>query len=119
MSDTGAGTGGQELYERIAGLVAGFVDDRLAEFRHEVNETLVEVLGGYGDAIARDRTEISHLKATVGGLRDAVGRLQDGESMPEHVYKNFIRSEAERLKIVKRRAPSDSPSSTPTPDNVT
>ena len=109
MSGTGGyggvdrGVGGEEVpenYRAIAQLVAGYVDDRLAEFRHEV----AEVLGEHAHAISGLDKHTSTIQATMGGLRDAVADLQQaaGESMPEHVYKNFIRSEAERLRIVKR-----------------
>lgn len=93
-----------ENYRAVAQLVAGFVDDKITEFRHEVSDKLEEVIAGIGGHLGAHQSNISALQATVGGLRDAVADLQvaAGESMPEHVYKQFIRAEAERLRIVKK-----------------
>lgn len=92
-------------YRAIGQLVNAYVDDKLNEFRHEITE----VLNGFADAIGRDRENIARLQGNVSGLRDAVADLQQlsNESMPEHVYKQFIRSEAERLRIVKKVVKED------------
>lgn len=92
-------------YRAIAELVAGHVDDKLAENNHATTEILERIMAHIGQ---QDQI-IAGVQATVGGLRDAVAVLQEnaGESMPEHVYKQFIRSEAERLRIVKRVVKDD------------
>lgn len=97
MSDT---TEVPENYRAIAQLVSGYVDDKINEFRHEVAESLEGIIG----TISAHQSYISALQANAGGMRDAIAELQvsAGESMPEHVYKNFIRAEAERLRIVKK-----------------
>lgn len=127
MSEQGQ-YGGQsqvpEQYRAIAQLVSGYVDDKLAEFE----QRMVDAMGSIIDTVADDRTTLTRLHGNISGLMSAVAELQAnaGESMPEHVYKQFIRAEAERLRIVKpvreRREPpadTESPAPTPTPDNVT
>lgn len=123
MSDTGQ-TDVPDQHRAIAQLVSGYVDDKLAEFRAEIGESLDGIVSHLGV----HQSVIASTQATLGGLRDAVSELQatKNESMPEHVYKQFIRAEAERLRIVKpvrerRESPADteSPAPTPTPDNVT
>ena len=89
-----------DQYRAIAQLVSAYVDDKLAEFE----QRMVDAMGSIIDTVADDRGTLARLHGNVSGLRDAVAELQSNatESMPEHVYKNFIRAEAERLRIVKR-----------------
>lgn len=96
-------------YRAIAELVAGFVDDKLAEFRAEMIEAIPPMCA---DVLRPHVQTINHLHGNVSGLIVAVAELQENaaESMPEHVYKQFIRSEAERLRIVKKAvAPTTDP----------
>lgn len=95
MSDTD-----NPQYRAIAELVGAYVDDKLGEFE----QRMVDAMGSIIDTVADDRMTLTRLHGNISGLMSAVAELQQnaGESMPEHVYKQFIRAEAERLRIVKR-----------------
>ena len=80
--------------DQIVAIVTGYVDQRLRDHGEYYDERL--------DQLAR---ELRGVQATVGGLRDAIvdmdTRVKEAANLPEHLYRNFIKSEAERLRIVK------------------
>lgn len=102
------------LATEVASVVRGYIDDKLNELRYEIQEsesvnrlTLRQVV----DTSNQLNQRVNLLHSTIGGIRDGVAeRLEEIEgqlNLPEHVYKNFIKSEAERLRIVKPRVTPD------------
>lgn len=89
------------LAMEVASLVQGYVDDKMDMLRFELQEHLT----GINDHLATHEEGIRGLRLAMGGVRDGLyARLEEIEgqlNLPEHVYKNFIKSEAERLRIVK------------------
>jgi hypothetical protein len=118
------------LAVEVAMLVQGYIDDKINELRFELEQhvplinreevpwwytnlyrdmsALSKSISDVGTRVGDIGTRIGALHATTGGLRDAVAELQSAESMPETVYRNFIKSEAERLRLMKPRVTPDS-----------
>lgn len=90
--------GAEEFTRRVAFLLQGYMDDKIAEERHYNAETYVTI-----EYIREVVDAINDLILRFGGFRDeAETRLQDVESkqsMPEHVYRQFIAAEARRLGV--------------------
>ena len=80
--------------EQIVSIVTGYVDERLRVHGDHYDERL--------DQLAR---EVRELQARQGGMWDAMidmdTRMKEAANLPEHVYRNFIKAEAERLRLVK------------------
>lgn len=102
------------LAMEVASLVQGYIDDKIAELRFEVNErTIDQAMLHQVSALVTQLNEahnsltnrVNLLHSTIGSIRDGVAERLEGIegqlNLPEHVYKNFIKSEAERLRIVK------------------
>lgn len=104
-----------DLPELLAGIVTRYVDEQFGELDTRLGE-----IEGHVDTLLRSTASwgpvIQQQQAMVGGLRDRLAEI-DGEmkstssNVPEHLYRQFIRSEAERLRIVKARI-SPSPDAT-------